>query len=402
MAVNPFIWTEAIVEGVPHGEFTERVALALKAGTHVALFGSRGTGKTTFVGELAHELTQEHDPQAPPWELVTIDLRRAISLPAFSGAILEALETHPNRRARRRALSALTRLEAQIGVNLGIVTASVRSGQRPVERDDGEMLFAYLKALTRLADRVVVAFDEFQRLASCPGEPLSIIRSALMGPQNAEKVALLFTGSLRERLQLMLHTSTEPIWDQTLDLELPSIDSAKLTDYLEERFHTTNRPIDEHAVEDIIGLATAHPKRSQHLAWHVWDRAEPHITITREDVTCAFEDLIAQGSPHAIDFERLLDTMLSGDQGDINNARALLLVAAGENPGSQSAIARYGFANHTSAHRAIVRLKELDLITSTLDRWRIVDPLLAAWLRRQNPLAVVRRSLTESRNDSGT
>lgn len=56
---------------------------------------------------------------------------------------------------------------------------------------------------------------EFQRLNGCPGEPLSIIRSALTEAESGGTISLLLTGSLREKLELMLHTDTEPIWDQT-------------------------------------------------------------------------------------------------------------------------------------------------------------------------------------------
>ena len=55
-ALNPFIWSDAIDDlsrTVSRGEFTERIALHLKSGTNVALFGPRGTGKTTFTLQLA-------------------------------------------------------------------------------------------------------------------------------------------------------------------------------------------------------------------------------------------------------------------------------------------------------------------------------------------------------------
>ena len=231
MLLNPFVWSDAVdpADAVSRGAFTTSAAGTLKAGTHVALFGPRGTGKTTFIGQLASELAVDHSSDAPPWELIRIDLRRVISPAAFIGAVVDAARDHSS--LGRRALSEFRRLEKEIGINLGVVKAGAR--QRGVQINDTEILHAQLSALSRLSPRLVIAFDEFQRLAHCPGEPLSIIRSALMGPGRAGHLTLLLTGSLRDKLRLMLHTSTEPIWDQTHDLELPDLDPAALADYLE-------------------------------------------------------------------------------------------------------------------------------------------------------------------------
>jgi AAA ATPase-like protein len=144
---------------------------------HVALFGPRGTGKTSFTLELRRELARDHEPDAPPWQMLRVDLRRAISLPAFIGAVRTALDRHPGGRLRRRAGDAWRRLEKDIGINLGVVAAGVRTTGRQA-LNEAEVLHDQLLALTQATDRLVVVFDEFQRLNSCPGEPLSIIRSS--------------------------------------------------------------------------------------------------------------------------------------------------------------------------------------------------------------------------------
>jgi hypothetical protein len=80
-----------------------------------------------------------------------------------------------------------------------------RRGVKPEQ--DGETLHAQLTVLRSLSPRLVVVFDEFQRLRHCPGDPLSIIRSALMS-SGANHVSLLFTGSIRNALKMMLEDST--------------------------------------------------------------------------------------------------------------------------------------------------------------------------------------------------
>lgn len=381
--LNPFIWTGPVEDGLSRQPFTERVALALKAGTHVALFAPRGTGKTSFLHELGVELGTEHGPDAPPWDLVTIDLRRAISQSAFIGAISDAVDKHPNRNLRRKGIAAFNRLEKEMKINLGVVKAGVRSAAQR-DLNESEILHRQLLALSELSEHLVVAFDEFQRLNSCPGEPLSIIRSALMGTEQTGRLALLLTGSMRERLELMLHTDTEPIWNQTLDQELPPLDSADFADYLQDRFEATGKPIEDRAVEHLIELTKSHPKSTQHLAWHVWDRSTGENDISVEDVQEAFEDLLDSGSS-STGFAREFEMLLSGNESEINDARALLLVASNASPGSSAAARQYGLSNATATRRALDRLHDRGLIGDDGGTWVVVDPLLAEWLRRNNP-----------------
>lgn len=386
MAVNPFIWTGPIEDGVPRQPFTEKAALTLKGGTHVALFAPRGTGKTSFLHELGHDLEREHEPDAPAWDLIIIDLRRAISQAAFIGAVSDAIEQHPNKNLRRKGKAAFGRLEKEMKLNLGVVKAGVRSAAQR-ELNEGEVLHRQLTALTELSERLVIAFDEFQRLNNCPGEPLSIIRSALMGTEQTGRLSLLLTGSMRERLELMLHSDTEPIWDQTLDQDLPPIDSGDFADYLQDRFEATGRPIEERAVEQLVELTSSHPKRTQHLAWHVWDRSSDKEEVSTAAVQEAFDDLLESGN-YNTDFSRLIETLLSGNETEVNDARALLLVASDDLPGSDKSAQLYGLTNADATRRALQRLNDRGLIDASGGEWAIVDPLLAEWLRRYNPVRI--------------
>jgi DNA polymerase III delta prime subunit len=388
MPLNPFVWDNAIESGVPRQPFTEQTARQLKAGTHIALFGPRGTGKTSFTLDLRRELELEHEADAPPWELVRVDLRRVISLPAFVGAVSDAVDAHPSKKLRRRASAAFKTYEKEIGVNLGVVKAGIRAPGQKSAFDIGEILHGQLLALAGVADRLVVVFDEFQRLNRCEGEPLSIIRSSLLAPENGGRLSLLITGSLRERVEMMLHTSSEPIWDQTHDVELPALGSEAFIEYLEHNFEATQRQISERAAELVLELAEGHPKRTQHLAWQVWEEASLGTEITPTDVQVAFDRLVTKASQNT-NFFSTIDAMLDGGEGDANGARALFLVAASKSPGSSTAAEAYGLVHPTNTKRALERLRARGVVEGKGTEWRIVDPLFAAWLRHQDPIALL-------------
>ena len=105
-ALNPFVWDRPIDDPskiVGMDAFAREVAITLKGQTNVALFGPRDTGKTTFVNQLALELAKRHGDDAPPFDVVRINLQRVMSIPGFIGCVHDAMVDHPEKRVRRAA-----------------------------------------------------------------------------------------------------------------------------------------------------------------------------------------------------------------------------------------------------------------------------------------------------------
>lgn len=381
-ALNPFIWDREIEDGIGRDEFAADAALKLKAGQHIALFGPRGTGKSTFTLELMRELAKEHGDDAVPWESIRVDLRPVVSLEGFVAAISQAVERHPSKALRRRVEAEFQKLDKEFGINLGIVRFAV--GSSPGIETLSAILGRQLQALRTLDSKLVVIFDEFQRLASCPGDPLSLIRSHLMSGGQGQETSLLLTGSLRQKLDLMLQNSTEPIWDQTYDMDLPPISIEEFSGFVEYRFESSGRPIDDRATDHLFTLTEGHPKRTQQLAWMAWELSSDGAIITSELVSDAFDYLVENKSAPGRDFAVTFDNWLNGDEAEFNNARVLLLLASGMSPGSQKAAARFGIGSNRTTDRALHRLAERGYVDRPTARsWRIIDPLFREYLSRQ-------------------
>src|SRR5688572_11897610 len=241
-ALNPFIWDRPLDDPskiIGMEAFAHQVALTLKGQTNVALFGPRDTGKTTFTNQLALELAKAHGEDAPPFDVVKVNLQRVVSIPGFIGCVHDAMTGHPVKRVRRAGQRQVGVLEKEIGFDIKVIKGSVRrSGARPEQ--DAETLHAQLVALRSVSDHLVVVFDEFQRLRHCPGDPLSIIRSSLMS-SGANHVSLLFTGSIRNALKMMLEDSSQPIFGEAARMQLPSIDRVDFLEYLDFQFDATRQ-----------------------------------------------------------------------------------------------------------------------------------------------------------------
>ncbi len=386
MPLNPFIWDRPLDDPskiVGMDAFANRVALTLKGRTNVALFGPRDTGKTTFTNQLALELGKSHD-DAPPFDVVRINLQRVVSLPGFIGCVHDAMVGHPEKRLRRAAQRQIGALEKEIGFDIKVIKGTIRSSP-PTPAQDAETLHAQLLALRSLSDRLVVIFDEFQRLRHCPGDPLAIIRSALMST-GAGHVSLLFTGSIRNALQMMLESSDAPIFGEAAELQLPSISHADFLEYLDFQFAATEKPADEDALNYLLRATQTHPRSTQQLAWECWIGTPPGARVSLQAVIDAHDRLVQ--SIERSEFASILNVLMSGDEGEVNEVRALQLVAdrGGRNVSSRPLATRYGFSSHSRVRPALERLRRRGLADLDGTEWRLVDPLFAEWLRRSSPL----------------
>lgn len=387
-ALNPFIWDRPLDDPskiIGMDAFANQVALTLKGQTNVALFGPRDTGKTTFTNQLALELANSHGDDAPPFDVVKVNLQRVVSIPGFIGCVHDAMIGHPVKRLRRAAQRQIGALEKEIGFDIKIIKGKVKSSATGPAHD-AETLHAQLVALRSLSDHLVVIFDEFQRLRHCPGDPLSIIRSALMS-SGANHVSLLFTGSIRNALQMMLEKSDQPIFGEAAEMQLPAISRIEFLEYLDFQFDETGKPADDDALNYLLNATRVHPRSTQQLAWECWIDTSAGERVTLETAIRAHDRLVQ--TIERSEFSSVLNVLMSGDEGEVNEVRALQLLAdrGGDNITSRPTASRYGFSSHSRVRPALDRLQRRGLVDQRAGTWYIVDPLFSEWLRRASPLA---------------
>ena len=77
------------------------------------------------------------------------------------------------------------------------------------------------------------------------------------------------------------------------------------------------------------------------------------------------------------EFASGLNVLVSGDEGEVNEVRALQLLAdrGGETVTSRSLASLYGFSSHSRVRPALVRLQGRGLVDDRDGTWYIVDPL---------------------------
>ena len=210
MALNPFIWDRPLddpVEDRRDGGVRPRGGADAQGRRPTSRCSDRAIpARPPSPTSSPSSSARSHGDDAPPFDVVKINLQRVVSLPGFIGCVHDAMVSHPVKHLRRAAQRQIGALEKEIGFDIRVIKGSVRRPAAHPEQD-AETLHAQLVTLRALSDHLVVIFDEFQRLRHCPGDPLAIIRSALMS-SGANHVSLLFTGSIRNALKMMIEDSS--------------------------------------------------------------------------------------------------------------------------------------------------------------------------------------------------
>ena len=203
----------------------------------------------------------------------------------------------------------------------------------------------------------------------------------------ANHVSLLFTGSIRNALQMMLESSDQPIFGEAAQMQLPVIERADFLEYLDFQFEATGKPADDEALSYLLNATRAHPRSTQQLAWQCWADTPSGRPVTLEIAADAHDKLVR--TIERSEFASVLNTLMSGEESEVNEVRALQLLAdrGGDNVTSRPIVTRYGFSSHSRVPTALVRLQRRGLVDQRDGEWYIVDPLFNEWLRRASPLA---------------
>jgi hypothetical protein len=123
------------------------------------------------------------------------------------------------------------------------------------------------------------------------------------------------------------------------------------------------------------------------LAWECWTGTQAGKAVTLDTVIRAHDRLVQ--TIERSESASVLNVLMNGDEGEINEVRRLQLLAdrGGTNVTSRPVTTRYGFSSHSRVRPALERLQGRGLVDLRDDTWYIVDPMFSEWLRRASPLA---------------
>lgn len=338
----------------------------VRAGRFTALVAPRRFGKTSLIGKLADETERkDHIPT------IVVDLYDVASIADLVIRLERAWSAHAPHRLRAKIAEVLA--GAQVGLNVAGSGFTMRLAERP-DTDPLPALHTLLDLPAKVAaknSRVLVVLDEFQSLASLSGAE-AIIRSHA---QHQRKTAsYLFCGSAPGMVAAAFEDRARPFYGQVQTFTLGRLDPVALTKFVADGFALSKRDITE-VLPDLVAATEGHPQRAMLLAHLLFQQVKPRSAATAASLRAALDAALDRVDPEA-------RSVLNGL--DFGSRKTLRAVAEYGTPISARAGRTLDLPKTTAADAA-ARLQKLGIVEREDEsrRWRLVDPLLARWLRER-------------------
>jgi uncharacterized protein len=343
--------------------------LARRAGdrVNVRLVAPRRYGKTSVL--LAHAARL----RATGWRTAHVDFSRVADLTdaARRFAVAYADVNLPWVRAH------LSGLLARLGVTFGAAGPGVSLALRP-PRPDTAAAETIVERLLDLpltlweADRVptLVVLDEFQDLLVARKDLDGVLRSRIQYHQDA--AAYVYAGSEPSMMRELFDVRERPLFGQADPLTLGPLPLDETLTDLAGRFAAEGADPGA-ALGELVAFAAGHPQRTMLLAYLCSDRLAGGAEGTPELAGRVIDDALERLQPA---YQALWSQLGATD-------RALLAaVADGIAPTSPALAAEHKLSRRT-LDLAARRLADQGHVIRRPRKTRLVDPLLAEWLRRR-------------------
>lgn len=367
---SPFVYDGPIPPALLIGREHEAATLRAwaRAGRFVALTAPRRYGKTSLVGKVAVDAEQQ-DQVA----VVVADLYDVASTADLTIRLERAWAAHTPGRLREAVGRALA--GAEVGVSLSGTGFTVALAERP-QTDPLPALHALLDLPNRLRGhrdhaRVLVVLDEFQSLSRVPGAE-ALLRSHAQ--HQRDTASYLFAGSEPGMLAAAFGERSRPFYGQAETFRLGRLPAAELATAIADGFERTEKHTGD-VLADLVGTSEGHPQRAMLMAHLLWSRVGDGQVAGSADWAGALAEALRRVDAEA---RAVLGGLHLGER------KTLRAVAEYGSPLSARALRTLDLHKATAAKAAHALLAD-GVLEREAEQWRLVDPLLARWIRQELP-----------------
>jgi uncharacterized protein len=324
-----------------------------------AVLGPRRYGKTSVLGRVAAEV------EAAGTSVVWVDLFELTSMVDLAIRFDGALDS-----ARGKVAKAMARTAASIGFNLGLVRFDFAKPSRP---DTTATVHTLLDVFVQAAldHPTLLVLDEFSGMARVDGVA-GLLRTKFQ--HHFQEIGMLFAGSEPSTMRSLFSLREQPFYGQADLVEIGPLDFEAVEQIVDEGFRSTDRDPGRLA-QYIHAFTGGHPRRVMQLADAAWTAAvpgEPWRDAVWEDALDAARTASAESN------ETLVASLSRSEQA------VLRVLASGGSIWGRSA--ELAGLNPSPARGALEKLRVVGHVVTEDGTHRLVDPVLADWLKRTLPI----------------
>jgi uncharacterized protein len=373
---NPFTYWHVVGEGSFCNRKKELAELTsiMEQGGRAFLYAERRVGKTSLVQLALSKLPRKK--YIPVYiDLWTIDSEESF-ITSVAKAVSASLDTSID-KAVRSAAQIFTHLRPTVGLSeQGLPQFSfelTKSGKHEQELED------VLNAPERIAEKgrsVVIVFDEFQQIASIPGDAIERkLRSII---QHQRRVSYVFMGSRKHMIQEMFLKGSKPLYRSATQIHLGPIHEQDWQPFIAKRFEQAQKNISTQQIQSLVEATQGHPFYSQYLSHVLWDLCPAGSSVTDNMLHEALE-IVLQREDYA--YGMLWQSLTRGQQ---KLLKALAVEGPGAKPYASMFLEKHRLGSASSVQRNIRALLDKDVIDQEASSFIIVDRFFGFWLKRLN------------------
>jgi hypothetical protein len=355
----------------------DELAADIRNGQDVVVFAPRRYGKSSLISAAAQTLAKGRNKVL----VADVDLMTTPSKERFAAALAASIYEHiasPLERARDKATAPFRRLRVQPAMSLdpetGAVAFSFAAAREPQDVD------ATIEGLLRLpaeleparGKRIALVFDEFQEVVDIDPHLPKLMRAIF---QRQPEISHVYLGSKRHVMQRIFSDENEPFWRSAKAVELGLIPREEFAPFLADRFAASDRGADPETIDRLLALTGGHPHATQELSYFLWQQTPAGARATPERLEVALAAVLQTEHSH---FSLLWE--------NASAVQKLVLQALAREPGRpyrNDYRSRHQLPATASVQKALGALEKREVIAGERGDYRIFEPFLTQWLRRQ-------------------
>ena len=351
----------------------EDIVQAMKNGERLFVYSERRMGKTSLLHLALSKLPKRH------YIRVYVDLWPTDGVESFTSTIAAKMTESMATTADKMLVAAKSffgRLTPSVTIdssgNPQVTFGLEHTGE--IQPKLVEVLSAPAKIAAKRNNKVVVVFDEFQRLLEYDNDLTErTLRSVI---QNQPNVSYVFSGSRKHLIQKMFLDQSRPLYRSGGHYPIGSIDAKNWLPFIRKRFLRFDKRISDDLISVICRKTGGHPFYTQHLCHAVWELCETNVQATDETVDAAVRLLLNRASyAYSAQWESLTQ-----------NHRRFLIGLAQQPPNvkvfSSDFLRRYNLRSASNVQRAVNALLNRDIIDRDNGSFIISDRFFRIWINR--------------------
>lgn len=369
---NPFRFSEPVPveELLDRDEETRTLLRRAEGGNNSRLVAPRRYGKTSLLARVVEEARQAG------WASVYVDFFGVLTLDDIAERIERAYASQLQGGSASWFAGFRRMLRPTLRVGGGPIPAGVEVTLDPqAESPLVERLALPRRLHERDGTRTLVIFDEFQDILATKERADAVIRSEIQ--HHADAASYVFAGSHVGMMRELFSDRRRAFYGQAAPLDLPPLRADDIAEHIATRFAVGGRKIGT-ALGPLLDASQGHPQRTMLLAHVLWELTDEGEEVSEEIWLSAYDEVM-----------HLVRDELRAAWSSLQVSQRRVLAGIAENrEGLYSVGRRQGGSRGGTVRSATEALRDRGEIVedaATASGWRLVDPLLAAWVGDGRP-----------------